>query len=194
MLDGEQWPFAGLRVVDLTTQIAGPYATKLLVDAGALVIKVESPQGDPMRRWSASGAELAAGEDGPLFDFLNASKLGVVLDLDTEEGRAALLDLVDQGGHGCACVVGIENNRIGLGCDMDCLGHLGRHHTVTLADVLIEHAHVALLKRNGAYATGNNSRRRELQRRLYLRHTQASTSSFASQPANACQGLTAHNN
>jgi crotonobetainyl-CoA:carnitine CoA-transferase CaiB-like acyl-CoA transferase len=94
MVDSEQWPFAGLRVVDLTTQIAGPYATKLLVDAGALVIKVESPEGDPMRRWSASGAELAAGEDGPLFDFLNASKLGVVLDLETEEGRAGLLDLV----------------------------------------------------------------------------------------------------
>ena len=79
MLDGEQWPFAGLRVVDLTTQIAGPYATKLLVDAGALVIKVESPQGDPMRRWSAPGASLAAGEDGPLSHVLNAPNPGVDL-------------------------------------------------------------------------------------------------------------------
>ena len=93
MPDNERWPFAGLRVVDLSTEIAGPYATKLLVDAGANVIKVESPQGDPLRRWSASGAELAAGDDGPLFEFLNASKRSVVIDLDTVEGRAALLDL-----------------------------------------------------------------------------------------------------
>src|ERR1700733_4915918 len=42
-------------VVELSTGIAGAYCTKLLADGGAQVIKVESPQGDPLRSWSASG-------------------------------------------------------------------------------------------------------------------------------------------
>ena len=60
-----------LRVVDFSTEIAGPYCTKLFADAGADVIKVETTEGDPLRRWSASGADLR-GEDGALFRFLNA--------------------------------------------------------------------------------------------------------------------------
>lgn len=71
---------SALRVIDLTSQIAGPYATKLLADAGADVIKVEAPDGDPLRFWTASGADLA-GADGALFQFLNASKRSVVGDI-----------------------------------------------------------------------------------------------------------------
>jgi crotonobetainyl-CoA:carnitine CoA-transferase CaiB-like acyl-CoA transferase len=66
-----------LRVVDFSTGIAGAYATKLLADAGADVIKVEGPEGDPLRRWSATGADLR-GEDGALFRFLHHSKRSVV--------------------------------------------------------------------------------------------------------------------
>ncbi|MBW2418509.1 MAG: CoA transferase [Deltaproteobacteria bacterium] len=66
-----------LRVVDFSSHIAGPYCTKLLADAGADVVKVEGPEGDPLRRWSATGADLA-GEDSALFRFLNASKRSVV--------------------------------------------------------------------------------------------------------------------
>ena len=66
-----------LRVVDFSTGIAGAYATKLFADAGADVIKVESPAGDPLRRWSATGADLR-GEDGALFRFLHHSKRSVV--------------------------------------------------------------------------------------------------------------------
>ncbi|HUJ66039.1 MAG TPA: CoA transferase, partial [Acidimicrobiales bacterium] len=66
-----------LRVVDLSTGIAGPYCTKLFADAGADVIKVEPPAGDPLRSWSATGADLD-GRDGALFRFLNASKRSVV--------------------------------------------------------------------------------------------------------------------
>ena len=45
----------GLRIIDLTSGIAGPYCTKLFVDAGAEVIKLEPPSGDPLRSWSATG-------------------------------------------------------------------------------------------------------------------------------------------
>ena len=90
---GADWPLAGLRVVDLTTEIAGPYATKLLIDAGAEVVKVEPPGGDPLRRWTASRTELAPDQDGALFQFLNASKQSVVADLDASAGRDLVRDL-----------------------------------------------------------------------------------------------------
>jgi crotonobetainyl-CoA:carnitine CoA-transferase CaiB-like acyl-CoA transferase len=73
-------PLAGYTVVDLSTGIAGAYCTKLLADGGADVIKVESPEGDPLRSWSASGATIPAGRDGALFSFLASSKHGVVVD------------------------------------------------------------------------------------------------------------------
>ncbi len=65
------------RVVDFTSEIAGPYATKLFVDAGADVLKIEPAGGDPLRHWSATGADLG-GEDGALFRFLNAGKRSIV--------------------------------------------------------------------------------------------------------------------
>ncbi len=56
-----------VRVVDLTTDIAGPYCTKVLADAGADVVKVEHTEGDPLRTWGS----------GALFEFLNTSKRSV---------------------------------------------------------------------------------------------------------------------
>jgi len=67
---------AGIRVLDFSTQIAGPYCSKLLVDAGAEVVKIESADGDPLRGWSATGADLG-GHDSALFTFLNAGKRSV---------------------------------------------------------------------------------------------------------------------
>lgn len=86
-------PFHGMRVIDCSTEIAGPYATRLLVEAGAEVIKVEAPAGDPLRRWSASGAQRPQGDTAPLFQFLNASKRSIVLDIETAAGKEELLAL-----------------------------------------------------------------------------------------------------
>jgi crotonobetainyl-CoA:carnitine CoA-transferase CaiB-like acyl-CoA transferase len=69
------------RVVEYASEIAGPYCGKLFADAGADVIKLEGPGGDPLRRWSATGADLG-GRDGALFRYLNASKRSVVGTLD----------------------------------------------------------------------------------------------------------------
>src|SRR6202166_4180637 len=67
---------ADIRVIDFSTEISGPYATKLFSDAGADVVKIEPPDGDPMRRWSATGAELGEA-DGALFRFLHHGKRSV---------------------------------------------------------------------------------------------------------------------
>ncbi len=88
-------PFDGLRILDLSTEIAGPFATRLLADAGAEIIKVEPPAGDPLRGMKTSAVlghspSLEAGEDGALFAWLNASKRSVVIDLESEADRARL--------------------------------------------------------------------------------------------------------
>ncbi len=107
MSNAESFPLSGLVVIDLSSEIAGPYATKLLVDAGARVIKVEGPGGgDPLRRFSSSRQPLD-GRDGALFQFLNGGKQSVAWDLASEVGRDRLLRLcrsadlvVESGGPG----------------------------------------------------------------------------------------------
>jgi crotonobetainyl-CoA:carnitine CoA-transferase CaiB-like acyl-CoA transferase len=92
----ESAPLNGYTVVDLSVGIAGAYCTKLLADAGATVIKVEPPEGDPLRGWSASGAEIKPGDDGALFSFLACSKHSVVADPDADIDYVnALLDGAD---------------------------------------------------------------------------------------------------
>ncbi len=78
-------PLAGYAVVDLSTGIAGAYCTKLLADGGADVIKVEPPEGDPLRRWSSSGAAIHPGGDGALFGYLAGSKHSVVADPEADD-------------------------------------------------------------------------------------------------------------
>lgn len=97
MSDAPQ-PLRGLRVVDFSSEIAGPYATKLWVDAGADVIKVESESGDSLRRYSATGADLGD-EAGAFFRFLNHGKRSVVGAIDSPEVSALIesADLVIDG-------------------------------------------------------------------------------------------------
>jgi crotonobetainyl-CoA:carnitine CoA-transferase CaiB-like acyl-CoA transferase len=74
---GEAYPLEGMRVLDLSRHLPGAYATKLLVDAGADVVKVEPEGGDPLRSWTLSHVDLH-GEDGGLFHYLCTSKRSVV--------------------------------------------------------------------------------------------------------------------
>lgn len=107
----------GMKVVDLTQVMAGPYCTMLLADFGADVIKVEPPGGGDQTRhaWGRSGK----GDDGPAFFALNRNKRSIVLDLRSEQGIADLHRLVAE-----ADVV-VENFRPGvttrLGIDYESL-------------------------------------------------------------------------
>jgi crotonobetainyl-CoA:carnitine CoA-transferase CaiB-like acyl-CoA transferase len=87
---------AGLRVLDLTIWRPGPYATQLLAEHGADVLKVEPPGGDPMRSMP------------DLFDILGAHKRSIVLDLKTDAGRERCLELA------AGCEVFVESYRPGV--------------------------------------------------------------------------------
>ena len=69
-------PLRHLRVLEIATEIAGPYAGKLFADAGADVVKVEPAEGDPMRSYTAGG--VVPDGDSALFQFLNTTKRSVV--------------------------------------------------------------------------------------------------------------------
>jgi crotonobetainyl-CoA:carnitine CoA-transferase CaiB-like acyl-CoA transferase len=72
--DSRPTPLDDLRVVEISDRIAGSYCGKLLVDAGADVRKFEPPQGDSLRRFTASCSPPTSGTDSPLFGYLNAGK------------------------------------------------------------------------------------------------------------------------
>ena len=85
-----------IRVVDLTHFIAGPYATKLLADYGAEVIKVEPPRGEGGRKLGPFRANGGHQPDrGGLFAYLNTNKLGITLNLKERAGRDAILRLLN---------------------------------------------------------------------------------------------------
>src|SRR3954453_14441663 len=113
MASGRTGPLRGVRIVDLTIALAGPFCTMLLADLGADVIKVESPEGDLPR----FGGPFMQGDTehafGAYFGSVNRNKRGIVLDLKTESGKQTLLSLVD----GADALV--ENYRAGV---MDRLG------------------------------------------------------------------------
>ncbi len=72
---------SGLRVIEFGSEIAAPYCTKLLVDLGAEVHKIEPPSGDPLRRWGPAPGGKPNPNSSGLFEYLNAGKRGVTLDL-----------------------------------------------------------------------------------------------------------------
>jgi crotonobetainyl-CoA:carnitine CoA-transferase CaiB-like acyl-CoA transferase len=101
-------PLSGYTVVDLSTGIAGGYCTKILADGGAQIVKVEAPEGDSLRGWSASGARVDAEAGGALFSFLACSKDSVVAD----PGDAADLAMVERLLAGADAVVWSRGSRV----------------------------------------------------------------------------------
>ncbi|MBI4233265.1 MAG: CoA transferase [Chloroflexi bacterium] len=88
-------PLHTLRVLDLSTGIAGPYCTKLMADYGARVIKAESPHsGDPGRRQRPFPGDVPHPEKSGLFLFLNTGKEGITLDLESATGQRLLRRLL----------------------------------------------------------------------------------------------------
>ena len=85
-----QGPLTGVRVVDLTAMVMGPYCTQIMADMGADVIKVEPPEGDNTRYISVGPAPGMSG----VYVNVNRGKRAVVLDLRTEHGKTALQALI----------------------------------------------------------------------------------------------------
>ncbi len=102
-------PLAGLRVVDCSTVLAGPYCTMLLGDLGADVVKVEPPEGDSTRGWGPPwvGEEPAGTRTAAYFLAVNRNKRSIRLDLRRAEGAEVLRRLVSRGD------VLVENFRTG---------------------------------------------------------------------------------
>ena len=107
---GKAGPLGGVRVVDLTRVLAGPWATQLLADLGAEVIKIERPgAGDDTRAWGPPFAERVDGGQGDAAYYLctNRNKRSVTVDMAQPEGAALIRRLAER-----ADVV-VENFKVG---------------------------------------------------------------------------------
>ena len=88
---GNHMALAGLKVIDLTTALSGPFCTMFFADYGAEVIKIETPDGEQCRTWGP--LDEKSGESG-FFANYNRNKKGVTLNLKTEKGLQMLYDPV----------------------------------------------------------------------------------------------------
>ena len=113
MADGATGPLQGIRILDCTQAIAGPWSTMMLGDLGADVIKIEAPRGDLQRPMAPYTREDAERSYGGSFSTYNRNKRGIVLDFNKAEGKERFLNLVET-----ADAV-VENMRAGV---MDNLG------------------------------------------------------------------------
>jgi succinate--hydroxymethylglutarate CoA-transferase len=85
----------GVRVIDLTRVLAGPYCTMILGDLGADIIKIERPiQGDDTRQW---GPPFAEGGESAYFISTNRNKRSITLNLKSDRGLGILKELIQMG-------------------------------------------------------------------------------------------------
>ena len=119
----------GVRVVDLSTGVSGPFCAKMLADQGAEVIKVEPLAGDPARREGPFLDQENHGESSAHFLYLNTNKKSMTLDLGTAPGRAVLDRLLAQAD---ICVESCLPSQVeGLGLSYDSLAALNPRLVVT---------------------------------------------------------------
>jgi len=97
----------GVRVLDLSRVISGPFCSRMLGDLGAEIVKIETPSGEAMRQASPSMGEFSS-----LFTQYNAGKRSVCIDLRSAQGKQLVLELAQQ------CDVFLENYRAGLITEM----------------------------------------------------------------------------
>ena len=100
-------PLAGLLVADCSTVLAGPYATMLLADLGADVVKAEPPEGDGTRAWGPPWVGEGANRTAAYYLAVNRNKRSLRVDLKTEPGREVLGRLLARAD------VLVENHRVG---------------------------------------------------------------------------------
>ncbi len=107
--EGNAGPLRGIRIIDCSTVLAGPFCTMLLADLGADVVKIEPPEGDATRGWGPPW--VGSAEDGTrtaaYYLAVNRNKRSIRLDLATEDGREVLRRLL----RGADAVV--ENHKVG---------------------------------------------------------------------------------
>lgn len=113
-------PLSGVKVLDLSHTLAGPFATMILADLGADVIKVEPPEGDETRQWAPFVDKVSV-----YYLSINRGKRSIVIDLTKEEGRRIVYRLAER------CHVVVENYRPGvrekLGVDPESLFKINRN-------------------------------------------------------------------
>lgn len=141
-------PLEGIRILDLTRFIAGPYATMMLGDFGADVVKIEHPTvGDATRRWGTG--ENAA--NNPYYMSVNRSKRSIAIDLKTPEGKQLLTELLAQsdvvmqnGLYGAFDKLGFTHERLAeinprlIRCDVTGFGDRGPERDEPALDFVIQ--------------------------------------------------------
>jgi crotonobetainyl-CoA:carnitine CoA-transferase CaiB-like acyl-CoA transferase len=105
---------AGLTVLDFTSHIAGPYATKLMADLGARVVKVERPGGDPARALGPFLYDSPGPDSGAAFQFLNTNKESVIIDLKAPRARDLVAGLVRRADLVVESFPPLASERLGL--------------------------------------------------------------------------------
>lgn len=113
VLQGSSGPLAGVRILDLTTVVMGPFATQILAGLGAEVIKVEPPEGDNMRRVGPMKHDGM----GHIFLHANRGKQSVVLDLKRAAAREAALRLAERADVMISNIRPLAMKRLSLGYD-----------------------------------------------------------------------------
>ena len=144
-------PLAGVRVLDLTHILSGPFATMTLADLGAEVVKIEPPEGERTRRLLADDPRHSIAGMGAYFLCLSRNKKSLVIDLKAEAGRELFHELVrkadivcDNFSVGVTTKLGIDHDRLAainpriITCSISGFGETGPGRNRTAFDQVVQ--------------------------------------------------------